>query len=329
MELTREQLDALYEMTVVTADGHSLGPVGHIYLDDDSQQATWVTSRTGLFGLREVFVPFQGAHIDAEAITVRFTKDAIMDAPRIAADGHISEAEQLELFEYYTRENHAQDGTPAHAAPAQPHPPQPTDGRDPVSTVAADSPPAADPASADPTRIATPAAEGQEPADSTARPESGVQQTVDGASKEADAEQADESAAPEAPARDTDEEAAEPDPDSDFGEANGTDDDGGVEDAPGEDADAAHVQVTDAADGQVTDASDGQVTDADAPGQVANDAQASENGGAEDSSSAQPAAAPEDDGSADEDTAGADEEAGEAADADEQASSVDQHASRG
>src|SRR5690625_294456 len=321
MELTREQLDALYEMTVVTADGHSLGPVGHIYLDDDSQQATWVTSRTGVFGLREVFVAFQRAHSDAEALTVRFTKDAIMDAPRIAADGPSSEAEHLEPSEYYTRENHATDRTPAHAAPAQQHPPQPTPGRAPVSTVAAAAPPAADPASADPTRIATPAAEGQEPADSTARPESGVQQTVDGASKEADAEQADESAAPEAPARDTDEEAAEPDPDSDFGEANGTDDDGGVEDAPGEDTDAAHVQVTDAADGQVTEA--------DAPGQVANDAQASENGGAEDSSSAQPAAAPEDDGAGDEGTAGADEEAGEAADADEQASSVDQHASRG
>ena len=101
MELTREQLDALYEMTVVSADGHALGPVGHIYLDDTTQQATWVTSRTGLFGLREVFAPFQGARIDAGTITVRFPKDVIMDAPRIAADGHISEAEQHELRAYF------------------------------------------------------------------------------------------------------------------------------------------------------------------------------------------------------------------------------------
>lgn len=101
MYLNREQLDALYDMIVVTDDGHTLGRVGHVYLDDETQHATWVTAKTGLFGLREVFIPFQGARLHQETIRVRYPKDDIDDAPRFGADGHISEAEQDELLRYY------------------------------------------------------------------------------------------------------------------------------------------------------------------------------------------------------------------------------------
>lgn len=119
MELTREQLDALYELTVVSDDGHTLGPVGHIYLDDHTQQATWITAKTGLFGLREVFIPFQGARIEPEIIRVRFTKDYILDAPRFDTDGHISEAEQDELFVYF-RVRRPGTATHPHATEEQP-----------------------------------------------------------------------------------------------------------------------------------------------------------------------------------------------------------------
>ncbi len=101
MRLTRTQLDALYELTVVTDDGQTLGPVGHVYLDDHTQDATWVSARTGFFGMREVFMPIQGAKVEEGLIRVRFTKDYIMDAPRIDSEGHISETEQDELYAYY------------------------------------------------------------------------------------------------------------------------------------------------------------------------------------------------------------------------------------
>lgn len=118
MQLTREQLDALYELTVVSDDGHTMGPVGHIYLDDQSQQAVWVTAKTGLFGLREVFAPFYGARIEPDTLKVRYTKDYILDAPRIDSDGHITEAEQAELFRYFRvrRPDPAQPPVPSAAA---------------------------------------------------------------------------------------------------------------------------------------------------------------------------------------------------------------------
>lgn len=116
MELTREQLDALYDLTVVSDDGHTMGPVGHIYLDDETQRATWITAKTGLFGFRQVFIPFQGARIEPDTIKVRYTKDYILDAPRFETDGHISETEQDELFAYFGLRRPA--GPPADAPSA-------------------------------------------------------------------------------------------------------------------------------------------------------------------------------------------------------------------
>lgn len=122
MQITREQLDALYEMTVVSDDGHTLGPVGHIYLDDRTQHPLWVTARTGLFGFREVFAPFLGARIEPDTLKVRYTKDYIMDGPRIDSDGHITEQEQDELLRYFRlhRPTPQADAPPAEPGPGVP-----------------------------------------------------------------------------------------------------------------------------------------------------------------------------------------------------------------
>lgn len=134
MELTREQLDALYDLTVVSDDGQTMGPVGHIYLDDQTQQATWITAKTGLFGLREVFIPFQGARVEPEAIKVRYTRDYIMDAPRFDSDGHISDAEQDELFRYFrVSRPRASDPTIDGPVPAEPADPPVGDEAGPLS----------------------------------------------------------------------------------------------------------------------------------------------------------------------------------------------------
>lgn len=101
MALSQEQLNQLYESTVVSDDGETLGRVGHIYLDDHTQRPAWVTFKTGLFGTKEIFAPLQGARISEDMIRVRYTKDYISDAPNISSDGHITEAEQAELYQYY------------------------------------------------------------------------------------------------------------------------------------------------------------------------------------------------------------------------------------
>ena len=52
--LTKEHIDDLLNKNgnIVSADGDKIGSLGQVYADDDNGQPTWVTARTGLFGLR-------------------------------------------------------------------------------------------------------------------------------------------------------------------------------------------------------------------------------------------------------------------------------------
>lgn len=86
---------------VVDRDGERVGRVGTVYVGDDNRQPQWVTVRTGLFGQKESFVPLQGARIADGGLRVTATKDAVKDAPRLSADGHLSDDDGRRLYEHY------------------------------------------------------------------------------------------------------------------------------------------------------------------------------------------------------------------------------------
>ena len=98
-------LDEVQNGTVVDQNGDKIGSVGQIYLDDVTDQPTWVTVNTGLFGNKESFIPLNGADISGSEIRVPYTKDFVKDAPNVDDDGHIGEAEQDELYRYYSMDN--------------------------------------------------------------------------------------------------------------------------------------------------------------------------------------------------------------------------------
>lgn len=98
-------LDEVQNGTVVDQNGDKIGSVGQIYLDDVTDQPTWVTVNTGLFGNKESFIPLNGANISGSEIRVPYTKDFVKDAPNVDDDGHIGEAEQDELYRYYSMDN--------------------------------------------------------------------------------------------------------------------------------------------------------------------------------------------------------------------------------
>jgi uncharacterized protein (TIGR02271 family) len=87
---------------VLDRDGERVGKVGNVYVGDDDRQPQWVTVRTGLFGQKESFVPLQGARMADGGLRVQTTKDAVKDAPRIDADGHLSDTEGRRLYEHYS-----------------------------------------------------------------------------------------------------------------------------------------------------------------------------------------------------------------------------------
>jgi len=95
------QPQELIDSAVVDPTGNKLGKVGNVYLADATRQPEWITVKTGLFGTKESFVPLSGAHADQDGVHVRVDKDAVSDAPRIEADGHLSMEESAQLYKHY------------------------------------------------------------------------------------------------------------------------------------------------------------------------------------------------------------------------------------
>ncbi|MBB5937093.1 PRC and DUF2382 domain-containing protein [Streptomyces zagrosensis] len=88
-------------MHVVDPDGQKVGSVQQVYSDDITGVPEWITVRTGLFGMKETFVPLAGAQHSGGDLRVPYSKDEIKDAPRIDAAGHLSPEEETELYRHY------------------------------------------------------------------------------------------------------------------------------------------------------------------------------------------------------------------------------------
>jgi sporulation protein YlmC with PRC-barrel domain len=87
--------------TVVGRDGSKIGKVGQIYLDDQTGQPEWVTVSTGLFGSTESFIPLAEADVAGDEIRVPYGKDKVKGAPRVDADGDLSQDQEAELYVFY------------------------------------------------------------------------------------------------------------------------------------------------------------------------------------------------------------------------------------
>lgn len=96
---------------VIDSTGDKVGKVGQVYLTNDSQEPSWVTVNTGLFGTKETFIPLAEARYADGAIAVPYEKSFIKDAPHVDEDGEISREEEDELYRYYGVADDATAGT--------------------------------------------------------------------------------------------------------------------------------------------------------------------------------------------------------------------------
>ena len=87
--------------TVYDKDGEKVGSLSQIYLDDVTNEPSWATVNTGLFGMSESFVPLEGASARGEDLHIGYTKVQINDAPGIDEDHHLEPADEDRLYEYY------------------------------------------------------------------------------------------------------------------------------------------------------------------------------------------------------------------------------------
>lgn len=99
--LGTNDIEALRGATAYCKDGNKIGAVSDVYVDDQTSRLTWVTVNSGLLGLRTNFVPIEGATLDGDRLNVAYGKDVVTSAPSIDPDGHLSPAEEEELYRYY------------------------------------------------------------------------------------------------------------------------------------------------------------------------------------------------------------------------------------
>jgi len=118
------------------ADGDKIGKVEEIYLDADTDKPEWALVHTGLFGSKQTFVPLRDAAASGDTPTVPYDKQTIKDAPKMDADGQLSQDEEAALYKHYGleySEQRSDSGLPeGHAgdAPAPTPEPQGTVGHD-------------------------------------------------------------------------------------------------------------------------------------------------------------------------------------------------------
>jgi uncharacterized protein (TIGR02271 family) len=100
--ITQKMVPQLHKADVLDPEGDKIGTVGEIWLEEGSHEPVWVSVRTGMFGMKESFVPLQGAEAGADAaLHVAVRKDQVKDAPRVDADGRLSSEEELALYAHY------------------------------------------------------------------------------------------------------------------------------------------------------------------------------------------------------------------------------------
>ena len=93
--------DELFNSDVVDVEGNKIGSIGQVYLDDMTGQPSWITVKTGWFGLKETFVPLERAVAADGTITVPYTAEKVKDAPRVDPDKHLDADEESQLYAYY------------------------------------------------------------------------------------------------------------------------------------------------------------------------------------------------------------------------------------
>ncbi len=106
-----QHIDRIEGSTAYDAAGEKVGRVGQLYLDDQSGQPSWITVSTGFFGTAETFVPLEGASFDGDDLQLAYSKDTIKNAPQLATDEHLDQAEEAELYRYYGLGDTAGQGT--------------------------------------------------------------------------------------------------------------------------------------------------------------------------------------------------------------------------
>jgi stress response protein YsnF len=99
-EMTMDRLEQLRGAPVLDTSGEKIGSVEEVFYDEQTNRPEWIGIGTGFLGTKRVLVPLEGASVEGDQITVRYSKDQVKDSPDIDSD-EISQERERELYSYY------------------------------------------------------------------------------------------------------------------------------------------------------------------------------------------------------------------------------------
>ena len=108
-----QDIDRVLDATAYDNDGHRIGPVDTVYVDDVTDEARFVLVNTGLFGTNSSFVPLEGARVDDDALWLAYSKEQVKDAPNLDPEGQLDPAQREELYAYYAIDRGSAADAPA------------------------------------------------------------------------------------------------------------------------------------------------------------------------------------------------------------------------
>ena len=85
---------------VYSTEGVSVGDVGAVFLDTDTQRPEWLALRRGLLGGKQVLVPFADAIVREDGISVPYTESQIEGAPEMEGE-EVSKETERALASHY------------------------------------------------------------------------------------------------------------------------------------------------------------------------------------------------------------------------------------
>jgi sporulation protein YlmC with PRC-barrel domain len=86
---------------VMDRNGHAVGVIADIYVDDATGRPEWAAVKAGLFSHRVTFVPLSQARLHGNRVQVPYDQSHIHDAPNVDPDGHLSAGEEERLYQHY------------------------------------------------------------------------------------------------------------------------------------------------------------------------------------------------------------------------------------
>jgi sporulation protein YlmC with PRC-barrel domain len=86
---------------VIDQNGHAVGVITDIFVDDVTGRPEWAVVKTGLFSHRVTFLPLSQATQHGMRVQVPFDQSHIHEAPNIEPHGHRSADEESRLYQHY------------------------------------------------------------------------------------------------------------------------------------------------------------------------------------------------------------------------------------